>query len=131
MEVVYPCCCGLDVHKKSITACVLWAEAKGKSRKEKKRFGTFTHDLLQLADWLEQCGVTHAAMESTGVFVGVNYLRDRQTNLVRIHIGPFFRGTRQSRSSAYRVQFDAQQNSGPSRELLHGSSAQLRWRQGS
>src|SRR6266446_6556376 len=67
-EVVYPCCCGLDVHKKSITACVLWAEAKGKSRKEKKRFGTFTHDLLQLADWLAQCGVTHVAMESTGVY---------------------------------------------------------------
>jgi len=41
---------------------------KGKSRKEKKRFGTFTHDLLQLADWLEQCGVTHVAMESTGVY---------------------------------------------------------------
>jgi hypothetical protein len=34
MEVVYPCCCGLDVHKKSITACVLWAEATGKSRRE-------------------------------------------------------------------------------------------------
>src|SRR6266576_3196337 len=68
MEVVYPCCCGLDVHKKSITACVLWAEDKGKSRKEKKRFGTFTHDLLQLADWLAQCGVTHVAMESTGVY---------------------------------------------------------------
>ncbi len=68
MEVVYPCGCGLDVHKKSITACVLWAEVKGKSRKEKKRFGTFTHDLLQLADWLEQCGVTHVAMESTGVY---------------------------------------------------------------
>ena len=68
MEVVYPCCCGLDVHKKSITACVLWAEAKGKSRKEKKRFGTFTHDLLQLADWLQECGVTHVAMESTGVY---------------------------------------------------------------
>src|SRR6202040_3429002 len=68
MEVVYLCCCGLDVHKKSITACVLWAEAKGKSRKEKKRFGTFTRDLLQLGDWLEQCGVTHVAMESTGVY---------------------------------------------------------------
>ena len=68
MEVVYPCCCGLDVHKKSITACVLWAEAKGKSRKQKKRFGTCTHDLLQLADWLVQCGVTHVAMESTGVY---------------------------------------------------------------
>src|SRR3989440_2392292 len=68
MEVVYPCCCGLDVHKKSITACVLWAEAKGKSRKEKRNFGTFTHDLLRLADWLQECGITHVAMESTGVY---------------------------------------------------------------
>jgi transposase len=68
MEVMHPCCCGLDVHKKSITACVLWAEVKGKSRKEKRRFGTFTHDLLQLADWLGECGVTRVAMESTGVY---------------------------------------------------------------
>ena len=68
MEVIYPCCCGLDVHKKSITACVLWAEGRGNSRKEKKRFGTFTHDLLQLADWLAERGVTHLAMESTGVY---------------------------------------------------------------
>jgi transposase len=68
MEVLYPCCCGLDVHKKSVTACVLWAEAKGKRRKEKRRFGTFTRDLLALADWLRECGVTHVAMESTGVY---------------------------------------------------------------
>ena len=47
---------------------MLWAEAKGKNRKEKPRFGTFTHDLLQLADWLGECGVTHAVMESTGVY---------------------------------------------------------------
>src|SRR5207248_8956110 len=59
--------CSSDL-KKSITACVLWAEAKGKSRKEKRRFGTFTHDLLQLADWLGESGVTHVAMESTGVY---------------------------------------------------------------
>ena len=68
MEVLYPCCCGLDVHKKSITACVLWAEAKGKRRKEKRRFGAFTRDLLKMADWLRECGVTHVAMESTGVY---------------------------------------------------------------
>ena len=68
MEVLYPCCCGLDVHKKSITACVLWAEAKGKRRKEKRRFGTFTQELLKLADWLRESGVTHVAMESTGVY---------------------------------------------------------------
>jgi transposase len=55
------------VHKKSITACVLWAEGKGKARKDKRRFGTFTRELLQLADWLRACGVTHVAMESTGV----------------------------------------------------------------
>jgi transposase len=68
MQVVYPCCCGLDVHKKSVTACVLWAEDGGKSRKEKRSFGTFTRDLLRLADWLQQCGVTHVALESTGVY---------------------------------------------------------------
>lgn len=68
MEVVYSCCCGLDVHKKCITACVLWAENKGKNRREKRSFGTFTHDLLRLADWLQECGVTHVAMESTGVY---------------------------------------------------------------
>jgi transposase len=42
--------------------------SKGKSRKEKRSFGTFTQDLLRLADWLEECGVTHVAMESTGVY---------------------------------------------------------------
>jgi transposase len=68
MEVLYPCCCGVDVHKKSVTACVLWAEDKGKKRKEKRRFSTFTQDLLKLADWLRECGVTHVAMESTGVY---------------------------------------------------------------
>src|SRR5580693_6155231 len=68
MDVVYPCCCGLDVHKASITACVLWAEGGGRTRKEKRRFGTFTRELLELADWLRACGVTHVAMEATGVY---------------------------------------------------------------
>ena len=68
MEVVYRCCCGLDVHKASVTACVLWVEPGGRRRKEKRRFGTFTGDLLQLADWLRACGVTHIAMEATGVY---------------------------------------------------------------
>jgi len=58
----------LDVHKKSITACVLWAGGAGKVRKEKRRFETFTRELLKLADWLRECGVTHVAMESTGVY---------------------------------------------------------------
>jgi len=68
MEVLYPRCCGLDVHKKSITACVLRAEVKGKAQKEKRRFGSFTQELLKMTDWLRECGVTHIAMEATGVY---------------------------------------------------------------
>ena len=68
MDVVYRCCCGIDVHKNSVTACVLWAETEGKSRQEKRMFGTFTQDLLALSDWLQARGVTHVAMESTGVY---------------------------------------------------------------
>jgi transposase len=59
--------CGLDVHKASITACVLIAEAKTKKRHQ-LRCGTMTRDLLALADWLTEHGVTHVAMESTGVY---------------------------------------------------------------
>jgi transposase len=62
MDVVYRQCCGLDVHQKSVVACVM--KPKGK---ESRTFGTMTQDLLELSDWLESCGVTHVAMESTGV----------------------------------------------------------------
>ena len=62
MEVVYERCAGLDVHKKSITACVLWALPKGKKKQEKRRFATFTQDLLAMADWLRESGVTHVAI---------------------------------------------------------------------
>jgi transposase len=47
---------------------VLWAEGGGRARKEKRRVGTFTANLLALADWLRACGVTHVAMEATGVY---------------------------------------------------------------
>jgi transposase len=68
MQVVYRCCCGLDVHKESVAACVLWAEDKGRARRETRVFDTCTRELLALADWLRQCGVSHVAMESTGVY---------------------------------------------------------------
>src|ERR1700732_2457385 len=65
MEVVHEVCCGLDVHKKSVTACVLWASGR---RRQTRAFGTFTRELLELGDWLRACGVSHVAMESTGVY---------------------------------------------------------------
>lgn len=65
MQVMHEVCCGLDVHKKSVTACVVWA---GGQRHQTREFGTFTKELLELSDWLRSCGVTHVAMESTGVY---------------------------------------------------------------
>jgi transposase len=65
MQVVHEVCCGLDVHKKSVTACVLWASGR---RRQTRAFGTFTKDLLEMSDWLQSCGVTHVALESTGVY---------------------------------------------------------------
>jgi transposase len=65
MQVVQEVCCGLDVHKKGVTACVLWASGR---RRQTRAFGTFTRELLELGDWLRACGVTHVAMESTGVY---------------------------------------------------------------
>ncbi len=62
MEVVNPRCCGLDVHKKTVVACVMTPE-----KRETVTFSTMTNDLLKLKKWLTECGVTHVAMESTGV----------------------------------------------------------------
>jgi transposase len=65
MEVMYEVCCGLDVHKKSVTACALWASGR---RRQTREFGTFRRELLKLSDGLRSCGVTHVALESTGVY---------------------------------------------------------------
>ena len=66
MPVVYARCYGLDVHKKSITACVLLRDATGQGRQEIRRFATMTRDLLELAEGLQSHQGTHVAMESTG-----------------------------------------------------------------
>ena len=68
MDVIYPRCCGLDVHKRTVVACLLTPDATGERHKEIRTFGTMTDDLLALADWLTQAGCTHVAMEATGVF---------------------------------------------------------------
>ena len=68
MQVLYPRCAGLDVHKASVVACVMLTAASGSVSRETRTFGTMTADLLALGDWLKGHGVTHAAMESTGVY---------------------------------------------------------------
>jgi transposase len=68
MDLLYPCCAGLDVHKDTIVACVRRVSPRGQVRKQVRTFGTMTGPLLELVDWLVAEGVTHAAMESTGVY---------------------------------------------------------------
>jgi transposase len=68
MQITYERCCGLDVHKQMVVACLLTRDAAGSRCQEIRRFSTMTHDLLALADWLTAAGCTTVAMESTGVF---------------------------------------------------------------
>lgn len=68
MDILYTCCAGLDVHKKTVVACVRRVSAGGKVHKEVQTFETTTRGLLALADWLRAESVSHAAMESTGVY---------------------------------------------------------------
>ncbi len=60
--------CGLDVHKATVAACLRVPGPAGKRTQEVRTFGTTTGELLVLHDWLAAHGVTHVAMESTGVF---------------------------------------------------------------
>ncbi len=84
MEVVYPRCCGLDLHKKLVVACLLTPGTGPQPQREVRSFGTMTPDLLALGDWLGANGVTHVAMESTGVYGQpiYNLLEDRFTLLL-------------------------------------------------
>ena len=63
MQILYACCCGLDVHAKNVVACLM-----KNGRKQIRTFSTMTDDLLALLDWLTSEGCTHVAIESTGVY---------------------------------------------------------------
>lgn len=68
MEVVHPRCAGLDVHKRTVVACLVTSTPDGEPTREVCTFGTATGQLLALGDWLEAAGVGHVAMESTGPY---------------------------------------------------------------
>lgn len=68
MQVHYERCCGIDVHKETVVACVIVPDAEGKPVKETRTFSTMTGALTDLAQWLKEKGCTHVAMESTGVY---------------------------------------------------------------
>ena len=67
MDVLYERCCGLDLHKRTVVACLVTPD-HGRPKKEIRTFATLTKDLLELRDWLTAAGCTHVAMEGTGVY---------------------------------------------------------------
>jgi transposase len=68
MEIVYRRCCGIDIHKKFLVACLLILSGNGQVQKEIRRFSTMTEDLLACIAWLREARCTAIAMESTGVY---------------------------------------------------------------
>lgn len=68
MQVLHAHCAGLDVHKETVVACVRHHLADGTAKREVRTFPTTTQGLLDLAEWLASEGVTHVAMEATGVY---------------------------------------------------------------
>jgi transposase len=68
MDILIACCAGLDVHKDSVEVCVRELQAGSKVRQQTRHWRTTTRDLVELAEWLKGEGVTHVAMESTGVY---------------------------------------------------------------
>lgn len=74
MKRVYERCAGIDVHKKSVTVCVITPEIT-----ETRTFGTMTRQILRMIDWLSEMGVRHLAMESTGSYWKPIY------NLLELH----------------------------------------------
>lgn len=68
LSIMHPICCGLDVHKKIISAYLISVDKKGKEQAEIKLFGTFTDELIDLRDWLIENKCPIVAMESTGVY---------------------------------------------------------------
>src|SRR5215207_5955646 len=87
MEIVHARCCGLDVHKKSVVACVLISQRDGLLERQIRTFSTMTTDLLALSDWLNSLNVTHVALESTGVYWRpvFNILEDEERTLLLVN----------------------------------------------
>jgi transposase len=68
MNIIHACCAGLDVHKRTVVACIRGIGPDGTVSREVRTFGTMTAELLALSDWIAAHGVGPVAMESTGVY---------------------------------------------------------------
>jgi transposase len=85
-KIVYPVCCGIDVHKSFVVACIATTDETLVTTYKRKRFSTFTGDLRRLSDWLTECGCRDVCMESTGKYwIPVYNVLEKTCNLVLAH----------------------------------------------
>lgn len=68
METIFERCCGIDVHKETLTACIMICKYGRITKKEVRTFSTMTEDIEGLRGWLRSEGITHVAIESTGIY---------------------------------------------------------------
>jgi transposase len=68
MDAIVERCCGLDVHRDTVVACLLTGKLEERPKKEIRTFSTMSKGLLELRDWLQEAQCTHVAMESTGIY---------------------------------------------------------------
>src|SRR5215211_7022597 len=68
MDLLYPRCAGIDVHKRTAVVTIGWVDEQGRRQRKTRTFGTMTAEIEHLAAWLGEHEITHVAMESTGVY---------------------------------------------------------------
>ena len=86
LKIVYPICCGMDVHKSFVVACIATTKDHGVTNYKSKRFSTFTGDLRRCADWLSENNCKDVCMESTGKYwIPIYNILEHTCNIVLAH----------------------------------------------
>jgi len=86
LKIVYQICCGIDVHKSFVVACIAATDGKGVTTYGRRRFSTFTGDLRRLAQWLSENHCRDACIESTGKYwIPVYNILEPSCNVVLAH----------------------------------------------
>ena len=86
LKIVYPICCGMDVHKSFVVACIATTNDHGVTNYNSKRFSTFTGDLRRCADWLSENNCKDVCMESTGKYwIPIYNILEHTCNIVLAH----------------------------------------------
>lgn len=86
LRIVYPVCCGMDVHKSFLVACIATTNAQGVTTYLSKRFSTFTGDLRRCASWLKEHNCRDVCMESTGKYwIPIYNILEPSCNIVLAH----------------------------------------------